>query len=203
MCGEGYSQATSSNATFKNHEEKDIVMSVFSSNDSDFRAGGMVFLDVHVKNETNTVITDGVLDFAGRKLKESGAYFEEPEDDVVSDGDFDMSDEEEDDEALIDYSQDMELVDDRADAELDDAEFQGERSEKEAEDEDENEDKLLQKIEGIRLAPGQIYTARFVYCIDESIEKASNKSIRFRFKGKAEDRNVSQSEEFEYAVNHL
>lgn len=203
MSGEGYSQATSSNATFKNHEEKDIVMSVFSSNDSDFRAGGMVFLDVHVKNETNTVITDGVLDFAGRKLKESGAYFEEPEDDVVSDGDFDMSDEEEDDEALIDYSQDMELVDDRADAELDDAEFQGERSEKEAEDEDENEDKLLQKIEGIRLAPGQIYTARFVYCIDESIEKASNKSIRFRFKGKAEDRNVSQSEEFEYAVNHL
>lgn len=215
MSGEGYSQATSSNASFKNHREEDIVMSVFSSSDSDFRAGGMVFLDVHVKNETDTMITDGVLDFAGRKLKDSGAYFEEPGDDAISEGVLNAFEEDGGNEGLVDDSQDIELENDRTgDEEADEMAFQAyfssqeetdeEENEKESEDkEEEEDDEPLQKIEGIQLAPGQIYTARFVYTIDEDIEKASNKSIRFRFKGKTEDRNVSQSEEFEYAVNHL
>ena len=118
--GEGYSMATSSNASFKNHSEDEVVMSIFSSDDSDFRAGGTFFLDVHLKNETGTTITNGVLDFTGKKLRESGAYFEDPKEDVVSDGIIEIDEEPEEEGA---GTQIQDLENDLIDGELDMASF--------------------------------------------------------------------------------
>lgn len=219
--GEGYSMATSSNASFKNHSEDEVVMSIFSSDDSDFRAGGTFFLDVHLKNETGTTITNGVLDFTGKKLRESGAYFEDPKEDVVSDGIIEIDEEPEEEGA---GTQIQDLENDRIDGELDMASFDtsfaqdeedgkdnaieaGETGKKEnkaeEEEEDEEEEELLQKLEGIELAPGQIYTARFVCEVDEDLEKAKNMHVNFRFRGETEEKKINKQEKFQYVANHL
>ncbi len=217
--GEGYSMATSSNASFKNHSEDEVVMSIFSSDDSDFRAGGTFFLDVHLKNETGTTITNGVLDFTGKKLRESGAYFEDPKEDVVSDGIIEIDEEPEEEGAGI---QIQDLENDLIDGELDMASFDtsfaqdeedgkdnaieaGETGKKEnkAEEKEEDEEELLQKLEGIELAPGQIYTARFVCEVDEDLEKAKNMHVNFRFRGETEEKKINKQEKFQYVANHL
>ena len=217
--GEGYSMATSSNASFKNHSEDEVVMSIFSSDDSDFRAGGTFFLDVHLKNETGTTITNGVLDFTGKKLRESGAYFEDPKEDVVSDGIIEIDEEPEEEGA---GTQIQDLENDLIDGELDMASFDtsfaqdeedgkdnaieaGETGKKEnkAEEKEEDEEELLQKLEGIELAPGQIYTARFVCEVDEDLEKAKNMHVNFRFRGETEEKKINKQEKFQYVANHL
>lgn len=81
-----YSDTISTKASFKNHKENGVTISVSASDDSDFRAGGEVYLDVHVKNESSGVIEDGILNFQGRKLKDSGAYFEEEPEDAITEG---------------------------------------------------------------------------------------------------------------------
>lgn len=81
-----YSDTVSTKASFKNHKENGVTISVSASDDSDFRAGGEVYLDVHVKNESSGVIEDGILNFQGRKLKDSGAYFEEEPEDAITEG---------------------------------------------------------------------------------------------------------------------
>lgn len=139
-----YSKATSSNASFENCTEDQVVISISSSGDSDFRSGGMVFLDVNLKNETETVITDGVLSSRGKGMEPDSAYFETTE-----------------------------------------------------------EDGFLRELTGIELAPGQIYTARFVYTIDENVGSARNQNVRFLFKGRADGKWISREESFRYTVNYL
>ena len=55
-----FSKATVSNASFKNSKKDDVVISILSE-EGDYRPGGLVTLDVHLKNETGTVVTDGSL----------------------------------------------------------------------------------------------------------------------------------------------
>lgn len=224
-----YSKATSSNASFENHTEDDVVISVFSSGDSDFRSGGMVFLDVNIKNETGTMITDGVLTYKGKGLEPDSAYFESPETDAVSEGLFEDEDYESEDgaresegDAYEPEETEIELIDDLTEEEKEAGQKAavhvrnaagrgwqeaGAEENKEAESGDEEEhgteDDFLQQLEGIELAPGQIYTARFVCTIDETIETAKNQNIRFRFKGKGEEKRISKEELFRYTVNYL
>lgn len=234
-----YSKATSSNASFENHAEDDVVISVFSSEDSDFRSGGMVFLDVNIKNETGTMITDGVLTYKGKGIEPNSAYFESPEEDAVSEGIFEEEAEEDASEASESDGDEIELIDDLTEEEkaagLDapahgkgtaagDGQTRTKEVSREAgedsrnggnddpetgedgqadEEEGEPEDDFLQQLEGIELAPGQIYTARFVCTIDESVEMAKNQNIRFRFKGKGEEKRISKEETFRYTVNYL
>ncbi len=193
--GESYSKATSSNASFKNRKIDDVVMSVFSSSESDFRAGGTVFLDVHIKNETDSVITEGTLDFNNRKLKESGAYFEQPEEDAITEGWPEVDREEESD---LDFGY---LVSDLENDLAENNEWEyGNFDETE---EDAGKDEPLQKLEGIELYPGQVYTARFVFDIDDDIEKAKNKNVKFRFRGRNEEGRIHRQEEFQYTVNYV
>lgn len=223
-----YAKATSSNASFENHTEDGVIISVFSTEDSDFRSGGTVFLDVNIKNETGTMITDGVLSYKGKGIEPDSAYFETPEEDAVSDGIFG----EEDDEESFESEEDdeIELINDLAEDEAaddltEDEKKAGENTaevfggsagksqsfgktkahddETDDQEEDDQEDEFLQQLEGIELAPGQIYTARFAYTIDESIDKAKNQNIRFHFKGKGEEKRVSKEETFRYTVNYL
>ena len=42
----------------------------------------------------------------------------------------------------------------------------------------------LERIEGIELVPGQIYSARFTFVIDEDIEGVRSQQVKFRFNGK-------------------
>lgn len=227
-----YSKATSSNASFENHAEDDVVISVFSSEDSDFRSGGMVFLNVNIKNETGTMITDGVLTYKGKGIEPNSAYFVSPEEDAVSEGIFEEEAEEDVSEASDSDSDETELIDDLTEEEKaaglnapahgeGDASGDGRARVREVsretgkdapetgedgqtdEEEDEQEDDFLQQLEGIELAPGQIYTAHFVCTIDESIEMAKNQNIRFRFKGKGEEKRISKEETFRYTVNYL
>lgn len=106
-----YSDTVSTKASFKNHKENGVTISVSASDDSDFRAGGEVYLDVHVKNESSGVIEDGILNFQGRKLKDSGAYFEEEPEDAITEGIMANEREEEEEEP---GSEEEELINDLA-----------------------------------------------------------------------------------------
>lgn len=212
-----YSKATLSNAVFKNNREDMLGVSVFSSPDSDFRAGGTVYLDVHLKNETSGMITDGTLSYKAKGVEEEYTYFEEPWEDAVVNGDFDGTEEEEE----INGSEAIELIND-LDGETDDSllvedEYRGhvyeagltreseEREEENEEEEDGDEDGLLKELEGITLAPGEIYTAHFVYVIDEDVADIKNQHVKFKFKGTGEgdQKRIDQEEIFRYTVNYI
>ena len=83
---DAYSDMVSTKAKLKNHREDGVTISVSATDDSDFRAGGEVYLDVHVKNEGNHTITEGILNFQGKKLMDSGAHFEEISEDAITEG---------------------------------------------------------------------------------------------------------------------
>lgn len=221
---EAYSKATLSNASFENNREDELSISIFSGPDSDFRAGGTVYLDVHIKNETDSVITDGELSYKAKGVVDRHTYFEDPDEDPVVSGSF----LEEIGDGISD-SEDMELINDLEDgydgdgsSEYEDGPFYyededgyrsqeyvaGSAHDEDEDDEDENRDESgqLKSIQDITLAPGEIYTAHFVYEIDEHIAAAKNQNVLFRFKGKGgEDgrKNIRREQMFRYTVNFL
>ena len=69
-----FSKATVSNASFRNTKKDDVVISIFSE-EGDYRSGGLVTLDVHLKNETGTMITDGSLTYSAKGIQEGSAEF--------------------------------------------------------------------------------------------------------------------------------
>lgn len=69
-----FSKATVSNASFKNSKKDDVVISILSE-EGDYRPGGLVTLDVHLKNETGTVVTDGSLTYSAKGIQEGSAEF--------------------------------------------------------------------------------------------------------------------------------
>ncbi|HIT65346.1 MAG TPA: hypothetical protein IAC37_13065, partial [Candidatus Ventrimonas merdavium] len=72
-------------------------------------------------------------------------------------------------------------------------------------DDPRDENGQLKSIEGITLAPGEIYTAHFVYEIDEDISTAKNQNVLFKFKGEGEGdhKRIRKEEMFRYTVNFL
>lgn len=318
---DAYSDMVSTKAKLKNHREDGVTISVSATDDSDFRAGGEVYLDVHVKNEGNHTITEGILNFQGKKLMDSGAHFEEISEDAITEGIMRNEKEEEgfgsnghelindleetDDssihtetmendvqkdetkrgtetaeieseivevktellaeESLGNGEQDNEIKAESAEAieteeleseeenqieettnkteetsevetvsqeteaveetfedtwkeeylewsEDEDGERKSEivagdshkRKKNKEDEENEEEDGLLQEITDIQLAPGQIYSVRFVYTVDETLERAKNQKVVFRFAGKDEkNKNISQHEMFYYTANYL
>ena len=212
-----YSKATLSSASFENNREDELSISIFSGPDSDFRAGGTVYLDVHIKNETGGMITDGVLSYKAKGVEDRHTYFEEPDEDPVVSGSFLP----EIDENGVSDSADIELINDlesgyAEDDYPDDGAFYyddedayrtreyvaGTSDEK---DDPRDENGRLKSIEGITLAPGEIYTAHFVYEIDEDISTAKNQNVLFKFKGEGEGdhKRIRKEEMFRYTVNFL
>lgn len=212
-----YSKATLSSASFENNREDELSISIFSGPDSDFRAGGTVYLDVHIKNETGGMITDGVLSYKAKGVEDRHTYFEEPDEDPVVSGSFVP----EIDENGVSDSADIELINDlesgyAEDDYPDDGAFYyddedayrtreyvaGTSDEK---DDPRDENGRLKSIEGITLAPGEIYTAHFVYEIDEDISTAKNQNVLFKFKGEGEGdhKRIRKEEMFRYTVNFL
>lgn len=212
-----YSKATLSSASFENNREDELSISIFSGPDSDFRAGGTVYLDVHIKNETGGMITDGVLSYKAKGVEDRHTYFEEPDEDPVVSGSFVP----EIDENGVSDSADIELINDlesgyAEDDYPDDGAFYyddedayrtreyvaGTSDEK---DDPRDENGQLKSIEGITLAPGEIYTAHFVYEIDEDISTAKNQNVLFKFKGEGEGdhKRIRKEEMFRYTVNFL
>ncbi len=212
-----YSKATLSSASFENNREDELSISIFSGPDSDFRAGGTVYLDVHIKNETGGMITNGVLSYKAKGVEDRHTYFEEPDEDPVVSGSFLP----EIDENGVSDSADIELINDlesgyAEDDYPDDGAFYyddedayrtreyvaGTSDEK---DDPRDENGRLKSIEGITLAPGEIYTAHFVYEIDEDISTAKNQNVLFKFKGEGEGdhKRIRKEEMFRYTVNFL
>ncbi|MCC8127448.1 MAG: hypothetical protein LIO92_08620 [Clostridiales bacterium] len=203
---EGYSTATLSNASLANEENKGLTVSVFSE-DSDFRPGGDVTLEVHVKNDTGETITDGQISYRASGIDKDSAYFEILDESVVSS----YEDFETYEDAGIDDSADIELeldIDPVAAAKHAISDVVHAVKEKlfggDADSNEDEEDEKPIKIKNIDLAPGEIYSARFHFEISDSIEKAKNQNVKFFFRGmgEEEDRRFGQGE-FLYTVSYL
>lgn len=169
-----FSKAMVSNASFKNSKKDDVVISIFSE-EGDFRPGGLVSLDVHLKNETGTVVTDGTLTYSAKGIQADSAEFfllEESEEDAFDTG---IPDDSIADDGTLETGI------------------------------PENEDgtKGLERIDGIELVPGQIYSVRFTFSIDEDIEGVRNQQVKFQFNGKGEEKRIRVRENFLYTVNYL
>lgn len=243
-----YSKATVSNAKFKNEKEEGVVISVFSEG-SDFRPGGLVSLDVHIKNETKAMITDGVLTYKGHGMEESTASFEILEENSGSSGEILL-----DDDSWEEIPLDEEIQEEQqhggsqgeiskdigegwgengqpqenqteglqnGEAGTDETQPQeapiegtledgiGEDIVPEEKEEihpgssDDDQDEQIERIEGITLAPGQVYSAHFEFEIDDSVTSKKNQNVRFRFVGEGPEEKIRQEESFQYAVNYL
>lgn len=172
-----FSKATVSNASFKNSKKDDVVISILSE-EGDYRPGGLVTLDVHLKNETGTVVTDGSLTYSAKGIQEGSAEFsllEESGEDAFDTG------------IVDDGAPDNGMADDSAlDSGIADDGTEG-----------------LERIEGIELVPGQIYSVRFTFVIDEDIEGVRSQQVKFQFDGKGEEKRIRVRENFLYTVNYL
>ena len=172
-----FSKATVSNASFKNSKKDDVVISILSE-EGDYRPGGLVTLDVHLKNETGTVVTDGSLTYSAKGIQEGSAEFsllEESGEDAFDPG---IVDDGAPDNGMADESApDSGIADDGTEG--------------------------LERIEGIELVPGQIYSVRFTFVIDEDIEGVRSQQVKFRFNGKSEEKRIRVHENFLYTVNYL
>ena len=172
-----FSKATVSNASFKNSKKDDVVISILSE-EGDYRPGGLVTLDVHLKNEKGTVVTDGSLTYSAKGIQEGSAEFsllEESGEDAFDTG---IVDDGAPDNGMADESApDSGIADDGTEG--------------------------LERIEGIELVPGQIYSARFTFVIDEDIEGVRSQQVKFRFNGKSEEKRIRVHENFLYTVNYL
>ena len=159
-----FSKATVSNASFKNSKKDDVVISILSE-EGDYRPGGLVTLDVHLKNEKGTVVTDGSLTYSAKGIQEGSAEFsllEESGEDAFDTG---IVDDGAPDNGMADESApDSGIADDGTEG--------------------------LERIEGIELVPGQIYSARFTFVIDEDIEGVRSQQVKFRFNGKSEEKRI-------------
>lgn len=209
-----YSVATVSNASLRNEEKQGLVISVFSE-ESDFRAGGEVTLDVHIKNDSGVFITDGSLWARARGTEDDSAYFEQLEESTVyAGGEYWEEDEYDDEMPLIDDMADIELeldIDPVAEAESwksakwdKDTESAREDAEENEADNEGQEDERLEKITDIDLAPGEVYSVRYHFVISENIEKQKNQTVKFYFDGKDENNNrIRENEDYLYTVNYL
>lgn len=218
-----FSKAAVSNASFRNTKKDDVVISIFSE-EGDYRSGGLVTLDVHLKNETGTMITDGSLTYSAKGIQEGSAEFlllEEsgedefdagiPDNGILDDGapENDMLDNETPETGMP-----QERDQDEGLAGEDSGESE-ERRESQVEiipedtltdqdiPEEEDSTEGLERIEGIELVPGQIYSVRFTFAIDEDIEGVRNQQVKFQFNGKGEERRIRVRESFLYTVNYL
>ena len=194
-----FSKAMVSNASFKNLRKDDVVISILSE-EGDYRPGGLVTLDVYLKNETGTVVTDGSLTYSAKGIQEGSAEFfllEESGEDAFDNGipddstadggtpDNDISGEgEERRESQVEIMHEDSLMDQDVPEEEDDTEG-------------------LERIDGIQLVPGQIYSVRFTFAIDEDIEGVRNQQVKFQFNGKGEEKRIRVRENFLYTVNYL
>lgn len=156
------------NASFKNHKEEELSLSVFADEDNRYLPGNEICLDVHMKNETGEILTGGVLTYKARDIDEGNTYFE------LDEGALE----------LLEVKEEEELAT--------------------ASNADADETFLLKKVEGIRLAPGQIFTARLVLNIEEDVQKAKEQKVEFCFEAENEaGEPIKKKEIFYYTVNHL
>lgn len=186
--GELYSRATASNARLANRQEDGVLIAVMSD-ESDYRAGGEVYLDVHIKNESDQEIKNGRLTWKGGGIEEGSAGFE-------------LCGETE--EVRVSGTEDEEGAQPATGS---DAALEGgtppTATQTDAVQAEEQENGLSAHIENISLAPGEIYSARFLFTVSEEIERSRNQTLKFKFRGEQEGKSISAQESFLYAVNSL
>lgn len=161
--------------SLRNLDQKDLELLV-KSDSSRYESGDVIYLDVYLKNNSSTKVTDGVLKFSGKGLIKEDGYFEDYQDGYNSKGPGGSSDfeepEEEDEEEELESSDEIGTI---------------------------SEDG---KLSNIVLKPDEVYHVGF-YCTVDEFEDMKSSNISFTFRGKQDKRTVSTSNKFEYTIGGM
>lgn len=160
--------------SLRNLDQKELEL-LIKSDSSRYESGDVIYLDVYLKNNSSTKVTDGVLKFSGKGLIKEDGYFEDYQDGYNSIGpggssDFEESEEEDEEEEL--ESDEIGTI---------------------------SEDG---KLSNIILKPNEVYHVGF-YCTVDKFENMKSSNISFTFRGKQDKRAVSTSNKFEYTIGGM
>ena len=160
--------------SLRNLDQKELEL-LIKSDSSRYESGDVIYLDVYLKNNSSTKVTDGVLKFSGKGLIKEDGYFEDYQDGYNSIGpggssDFEESEEEDEEEEL--ESDEIGTI---------------------------SEDG---KLSNIILKPNEVYHVGF-YCTVDEFEDMKSSNISFTFRGKQDKRAVSTSNKFEYTIGGM
>lgn len=191
--------ATASNAvrdskvSLKNHAgSEDKVWIAVLSQEAGYDAGDEVCLNIYIKNNTQEVISDGILRYKGNGILEDSGYFEEM--DSLYTGQEDAVPED-----SLTVLSDTEVKDGQTEVEEEDAD----NTWLEEEDSSE-EDQPEHELTDLTIEPGGTYQAQFYFTIDDSIETIKNQKVTFKFQGETEEAGkIFANEEFYYGVGAM
>ena len=195
--------ATASNARYEKGETQDVDIYI-AAEDNEAAPGNMTSLSLYLKNNTEEIITEGVLTFKGSHIEKENGFFYDLQADTAENPDIiaggigesgsisgegmlyqESLPEEEIVETADEEENAVEILSPDAEAEMD---------EEETADEEENH-----QLTELELLPGQLYEVRFDFYTDEN-ETSEKANVKFSFRGETEEKKISCETKFYYSI---